>query len=193
MRKLKIVQRVADKKIMTWTEVLAKKEGFRSGTITIDEDGNTTRLELDQLGSADYLQLPGIPQREKALMAENQALQARLAMYEKGMNTTVGTSVPEPASLDGVIPPLADAGEETPLPQPLDLTDVAPVDEEAIAFAPEPEMKTKSQLGRLTNEKLVVHAHSIDSQVNVPDDAIKRELIEICLDLQKKYKAKTQG
>lgn len=187
MRKLKIVQRVADKKIMTWTEVLAKKQGFRSGTITVDEEGNTTHLELDQLGSTDYLQLPGIPEREKALMTENQALQARLAQYEKGQTVTPQIlPPPQPASTDGITPPSGDAGEEV-VPDVLDLTGAAAVDEPAIQFQPEPKMYTRSQLGRMTNEKLVVHAHDVKRTVNVPDDAVKRELVELCLDLQDEY------
>ena len=41
------------------------------------------------------------------------------------------------------------------------------------------ERLTKAKLKRLSNEKLIVMAHSLDPDVDLPDDATKKELIEI--------------
>jgi len=187
-KQLKIVQNIKDKRILTWTEALSKRDEYRSGTLFIEEStGKRIKLELDQLGAADLYKVKGVSDREKTLMIENQALQERLALYER-MPASATTDVKGP---DVVI--TAPGPEETPLPEPpsdLDpIESVLPESEEdtSIDFQPEPKIYTEAELSKLKKEKLIVHAHELNVNVDLPDKARKDVLIGLCLDEQKAY------
>jgi len=192
----RIVQRITDGLILTWSPVLAKRTDFRGGTVHLDKNGKHVKLDLDSLGSADLARAPGISERERTLMEQNQALQARLKALEGGAVTT--TAANTTLTPTGLI--TADAQAETPLPpppdnlKPIDLSAPPPAPvEESIEFQPEPTMITEPGLRRLNKEQLIVHAHDVKRTVNLPDAASKGDLVEICLELQTQYMANLES
>jgi len=174
LRKIRIVKNVKDGKVLTWTPLLSKHEDYFSGWRFIyDDDSMIDEMDKTQPMLVDKTTASA---REQKLIEENSKLMEQLAQYEKPKGSN---HVDSPDTVP--IPTL----EEHGIQNDLSMAALPEAEEEAISFQPEAPSYSKTKLNKMKREDLIIHAHDLDRDINLPDNAIREDLINICIDLQK--------
>ncbi len=172
-RKIRILQR-DDGAIFARTPVLEAMPNMYPGTKVIEADG-TASIILDK-ASAKQLNPNSTTARENALIDENASLREQLAQAQ-GFTDAPEAKVETKAEVASGM----EKGE-TPLP-PEDFADLSlPKDPDA------PKLEARSTMIRWGTERLIKHAKNLNPSVEIPEDALKETLVDLCVKQQDLYR-----
>jgi len=201
---MKIVQRLGDGAIFAWTALLHKDPNFRAGYLEVKDGKQTVTLDTPEPLVIDNRSQS---EMERVLIEENARLKEMLRdLGWDGRMVPVNKHAPDVvaaplAAGESALPPVAGAvvsADDVPgVPTEIELLPADPAvelplpDAPVVSTLPTPPVTppvtghlSRSKMTQMRNELLIVHAHALKPDVDLPDGATKKVLIEEVLKIQ---------